>query len=352
MLFNVHIYGQAISLESIGATSNSNLLVSQSPFSDANCSISGPLLVENDPDQTNGIFSDIGGMQEAAVPYSPLNDVTINQICIAGGYFSGCTPATFPDYIFTVYSDNAGPDTPIAGPFTISATHVITGTTLFGSDELGVTLDFPNVALTAGSTVWLSVVSTEPTAACRFFWEVSPTGNGSAFTQDDGANWTVDPATSIAFFLGEFVCPAESATLSGGPFAFCADDGIADIATGVAVTGGAGMNSTFVVTDDALNILAIEANIEDVDFEGLGAGTCLIHFLFFDDITGAAVGANAADLDGCFALSTNTIDVVRSVGCAVDAIPTMGEWGLISLGILFMIFGIVSVRQRETAFQA
>jgi len=32
------------------------------------------------------------------------------------------------------------------------------------------------------------------------------------------------------------------------------------------------------------------------------------------------------------------------------AIPTMGEWGLICLSILFLIFGVVSLKQRQLAF--
>lgn len=34
------------------------------------------------------------------------------------------------------------------------------------------------------------------------------------------------------------------------------------------------------------------------------------------------------------------------------AIPTMGEWGLMSLGLIFMILGVISVRQREIVFNS
>jgi len=33
------------------------------------------------------------------------------------------------------------------------------------------------------------------------------------------------------------------------------------------------------------------------------------------------------------------------------AIPTMGEWGLMSLGIIFLILGVVSVKQRSEVFE-
>lgn len=32
----------------------------------------------------------------------------------------------------------------------------------------------------------------------------------------------------------------------------------------------------------------------------------------------------------------------------VEVIPTMGQWGLMALGLLVMIFGVVSIRQRQT----
>ncbi len=32
----------------------------------------------------------------------------------------------------------------------------------------------------------------------------------------------------------------------------------------------------------------------------------------------------------------------------VETIPTMGEWGLMALGLLVMIFGVVSIRQRQS----
>jgi len=105
-------------------------------------------------------------------------------------------------------------------------------------------------------------------------------------------------------------CEAEAATTSGGPFIFCAGDGMPDFVSGITVSGGAGTNTAWVITDDALNILALPGMPGEVDFDGAGFGICLIWYLTFNDIVGAEVGANAADLTGCFALS-NSIEVVR-----------------------------------------
>jgi len=102
--------------------------------------------------------------------------------------------------------------------------------------------------------------------------------------------------------------------LEGGPFEFCAGDGVADtIATGlITLSGNMGTNSQWVITDDQLNILGLPPTYEAVDFDGAGAGNCLVwHLSFEDGLMGAEVGANAADLVGCFSLS-NSIEVVRT----------------------------------------
>jgi len=106
------------------------------------------------------------------------------------------------------------------------------------------------------------------------------------------------------------VCSVEAASISGGPFQFCVSDGISDFVSGISVSGGVGVNSAWVITDDQLNILGLPGMPGEVDFDGAGGGSCLIWYVTFDDIVGAEVGSNAADLTGCFALS-NSIEVVR-----------------------------------------
>ncbi|MBX2876972.1 MAG: T9SS type A sorting domain-containing protein [Saprospiraceae bacterium] len=92
----------------------------------------------------------------------------------------------------------------------------------------------------------------------------------------------------------------------------CAGDGVSD-AFDVNLTGATGANSAWVITDDALNILALPP-APPFDLEGAGAGTCLIwHLSFEDGLMGAAVGMNAADLEGCYDLS-NPITVYRETG--------------------------------------
>jgi len=104
-------------------------------------------------------------------------------------------------------------------------------------------------------------------------------------------------------------------TITGGPFTFIVD-GTSDFVSGIDTDPNAvGTNRTFVVTDDLGNILGLPPTneaLQGVDFDGAGVGTCLIWYLRFEDgLTGAAMGMNASDLDGCFDLS-NSITVTRN----------------------------------------
>ncbi|WP_298543892.1 glycoside hydrolase family 48 protein [uncultured Aquimarina sp.] len=104
----------------------------------------------------------------------------------------------------------------------------------------------------------------------------------------------------------------EGGTISGGPFTFTVGDGIADNVSGITLSGNTGTNSQWVVTDDQNNILGLPANIEDVDFDGAGTGTCLIwHLSYEDGLQGLAANNNVSALTGDFDFS-NSIAVVRN----------------------------------------
>jgi hypothetical protein len=109
-------------------------------------------------------------------------------------------------------------------------------------------------------------------------------------------------------------CAATAAVIStGSETTFCTDDSTEDLVTVMMDSPGAGSNSAWVITSDALEILGLPAG-PTFNFEGVPAGICLIWYVTYEDyFTGAEVGANAADLGGCFALS-NSIGVTRLVG--------------------------------------
>lgn len=104
--------------------------------------------------------------------------------------------------------------------------------------------------------------------------------------------------------------------LSGGPFEFIVD-GSPDMVSGITLDSALlnGDNQTYVITDDQNNILGLPPaleNVEGVDFDGAGAGVCLIwHMTYVDGLTGLDAGNNVSDLEGAYALS-NSIMVTRN----------------------------------------
>jgi len=110
---------------------------------------------------------------------------------------------------------------------------------------------------------------------------------------------------------GGEVCNVSGGTLTGGPYSFCVGDGIADIVTDVSLSGESGDFSSWVVTDDDGNVLAIPGDLTSVDFDSAGSGTCLIWNISYDSVSGLYQGSNASDFDGCYSLS-NPITVNRT----------------------------------------
>ncbi|WP_117584380.1 hypothetical protein [Neotamlana sedimentorum] len=103
--------------------------------------------------------------------------------------------------------------------------------------------------------------------------------------------------------------------LEGGPFTFTVGDGVADMVSGITNSETtAGTNASYIITDEAGTILGLPGTITDVegvDFDGAGAGVCLIWYIRYeDDLMGLAMGESASNLSGTFDLS-NSITVNR-----------------------------------------
>lgn len=110
----------------------------------------------------------------------------------------------------------------------------------------------------------------------------------------------------------------EAGTINGGPFDFQVSDGTADFVSGITIdnTNSAGALSTFIITDEDGKILGLPPTLsalEGVNFDGAGAGVCLIWYLRYEEgLEGKSVGENANNLKGCFDLS-NSIRVTRHI---------------------------------------
>ena len=84
-------------------------------------------------------------------------------------------------------------------------------------------------------------------------------------------------------------------------------------------TGTSGQNLAWVVTDSQGYILGLPPMPSAVNFDNPGAGTCLIWRLAHDGpITGAELGMNANNIQGCFSLS-NPIEVIRNNASGCNA---------------------------------
>lgn len=120
---------------------------------------------------------------------------------------------------------------------------------------------------------------------------------------------------SLAILLGS--CKGDSdddpivlnaGTLSGGPFSFVVD-GMPDMVSGITLdaNGIVGSNRTYLITDDAQNVLGIPPTleaVEGVDFDTAGVGNCYIYHLVYEDgLSGLEAGSNVANFEGDFDLS-------------------------------------------------
>ncbi|WP_010177418.1 glycoside hydrolase family 48 protein [Aquimarina agarilytica] len=161
--------------------------------------------------------------------------------------------------------------------------------------------------------------------------------DGTYYTARDGENLALVSTTAdyTLYFSNSSTAPdcgdvidtpivVNGGTLTGGPFAFTVNDGIADNVSGVSVTGNTGSNFGWIVTDEDLNILGLPGTPEAVNFDEAGAGVCLIwHIAYEDGLTGLTAGENAGNLVGNFDLS-NSIRVDRTA-----AIPSTVDGGTI-----------------------
>ena len=185
-----------------------------------------------------------------------------------------------------------------------------TGTEVFGGRTY---LEHRNAKNFNGNLVeyeaeWVAPPSTQTTTTTFYIAANLANGNGGSSGDRIVTNsLTLD-------IVAPNVCEVSGGTLSGGPFEFCVGDGVADniAADGISLSGNSGGNTQWVVTDANGMILGLPDNFADVDFDGAGAGTCLVwHLSYEDGLTGLSQGANTSGLQGCFSLS-NSVTVNRS----------------------------------------
>lgn len=207
------------------------------------------------------------------------------------------------------------------GPFTF----VVDGTT---DNVSGVTVDDSNVG--SLSSTWVvtdeesnilglpgTVMDLEGVnfdgagAGVCFIWHLTY-GEG-LMGLEAGANVS-DLTGNYALSNSIMVTRASAGEVAGGPFTFIVD-GTVDNVSGLSVTMNQDLaNTGYIVTDDQNNILGLPPTMEalgGVDFDGAGAGVCLIWRITYEDgLTGLETEANVSGLEGTYSLS-NSVTVTR-----------------------------------------
>jgi len=164
------------------------------------------ILIDQQPDQINGLFNDSDcdicgtGQQSIAENFVLIAPETIGQIVIWGGYFPTNVPLVTDNYTVIFYADAAGlPGAAVAPAETnVPTTRVDTGIDLFGVDEYQFTLTLANpVTLTPG-TYWVEIYNDSTGSAESVFWETGTLDPVNGL--DDGAASTSTPGSGAGWF--------------------------------------------------------------------------------------------------------------------------------------------------------
>jgi hypothetical protein len=173
----------------------------------------GTILLDQAPNQTNGLFSDANcdvfcgsGAQVLAENFSLSTAATIETIVMWGGYYTGDIPVD-PD-VFTVIflGDAAGlPGAPISTETNVPHSRIQTGVILFGVHEWEHTLTLANPVTLAPGSYWIEIYNDTGLGTDDYFWEtgdpdtvgIGLPGLAHAF-EAPGSLWYYDGLTELA----------------------------------------------------------------------------------------------------------------------------------------------------------
>jgi len=154
---------------------------------------------------------------------------------------------------------------------------------------------------------------------------------------ENAAAWTVGGSSICE--MTTTTCEVESGVIelsTGGTEVTICVDGNPDPLEVIFTEMANGDNSGYIITDDQDNILGLPMS-GPFDLDGAGIGTCFIRAVSYqDDFTGASVGNNLSDLEGCFELS-NPIKVYRQS-------PDGGQLSLLD-GTSSLMYNILLLRR-------
>ncbi|MBN1659653.1 MAG: carboxypeptidase regulatory-like domain-containing protein [Anaerolineae bacterium] len=176
----------------------------------------GEILLDQAPNQVNGLFSDSDcancptGQQSIAENFYLAEGAAIGQIVFWTGYWPADTPID-PDQITVIFHEDASgyPGTAIYTEADVAYERVQTGVVLFGVHEWMHTLTLGSPVILEPGNYWVEIYNNTAGNSDQFFWE---TGNldpgagltGSAFAfETPGQAWNYDSATDLAIQLIE-----------------------------------------------------------------------------------------------------------------------------------------------------
>jgi uncharacterized repeat protein (TIGR01451 family) len=241
----------------------------------------GTLLLDQAPNQSNGLFADAdcgacGTGQQSIADNFVLNDTySIEEIVIWSGYFPGNSAPV--DNLTVIFHQNTGglPGAVISTESNVPSSRTQTGVILFGVNEWMTVMTLTNpVELTAG-TYWVEIFNNTAGNADNYFWEVgnldpvNGISNNSFAQQTPGTTWlTGNPVSDNAVQIyGTLVTPeVPNIAISKSP----ADQ---------TITTGGNANFTITVT-----------NTGDVDLDNVSVSDPLVPAC--DNVIGAlSIGA-------------------------------------------------------------
>ena len=182
------------------------------------------LLLDQQPNAVNGIFSDVGcdlcgGPQVIADNFQFAEPVTINEIVFWTGYYPTDVPID-PDTIRVIFhADSAGlPGAVVYDEYPVSYTRFQTGVVLFGVHEWQHTLTLAEPVTLDPGMYWLEIYNDTGFGTDDFFWE---TGNLDPNVGVADAAWALEaPGQSWIWPLGYDMSFQLWGSIGGGDLVF------------------------------------------------------------------------------------------------------------------------------------
>jgi len=124
----------------------------------------------------------------------------------------------------------------------------------------------------------------------------------------------------------------DGGSILGGPFSFCVDDGLTDLVPDLMLSDNRGDLSQWIITDTAMNIVALPEEITTFDFDIFAPGEYQVFNLSAEDgLIGFEDGNNLNDLSGCFDISNSVAVSSQNSGEVCDTIVVTSNGGVIGL---------------------